>query len=500
MNSINYYRTLYYYDGPQVFEGRDAIGGHYVGLMVDPDAQPARYLIAGVEPKRLRQFKTGELDLVELLLRRATEDWYLSEPDGGLDSPMPIVLQESALADSPYLPEPGFVLHAQPATTVAVHEARSRNNLVMELDKPPFKKISELLGHFMTGVFLILVGHFGLWIGSVLVSFAGVLGTGYLDSVYVEIARGEEIDYSFLTLFCVFGYLTWLGIRAVVSAFGPDKPESAPPSEANNDKLRSARTVKSIKVKSVAVVTILLLSYTLIVGDHNIRRSSVLSFRQRAALIAPRISDREYKTILADYASMRSRADYDRLMQRIDVVAHEKGVPLSSAESYAGEKRSTVKPSVPTGVIVAPIPETSSLWRLPALGSDQNEQLYKLASQEIEAVHGSGTDMDAFKKHLDGMDGVDVSGDSFDRYSLLMVAVTNGNAACVKELLDRGAYVFVKGPRGGATPWSILASSAAKKGIPQEQITAIQSLLDKAADRIIRAGKPVNGKITPGMR
>ena len=33
MKQIQHTNTLFYYDGPQVFEARDAIGGHYVAVL-----------------------------------------------------------------------------------------------------------------------------------------------------------------------------------------------------------------------------------------------------------------------------------------------------------------------------------------------------------------------------------------------------------------------------------------------------------------------------------
>ena len=52
MKTIRHTTTLFYYDGPQVFEARDVIGGHYVAVMVEPEGGQDRYLVAGVEPDR----------------------------------------------------------------------------------------------------------------------------------------------------------------------------------------------------------------------------------------------------------------------------------------------------------------------------------------------------------------------------------------------------------------------------------------------------------------
>ena len=38
MSVIRQVSTLYFYDGPQIIEARDAIGGHYIGVLTAPRA------------------------------------------------------------------------------------------------------------------------------------------------------------------------------------------------------------------------------------------------------------------------------------------------------------------------------------------------------------------------------------------------------------------------------------------------------------------------------
>ena len=59
MKTIQHIKTLFYYDGPQVFEARDAIGGHYVAVMAEPAGETDRYLVAGVSPESLRRFRSA---------------------------------------------------------------------------------------------------------------------------------------------------------------------------------------------------------------------------------------------------------------------------------------------------------------------------------------------------------------------------------------------------------------------------------------------------------
>ncbi|CAG1023250.1 hypothetical protein MTYM_02303 [Methylococcales bacterium] len=137
MKSVRYSAALFYYDGIQVFEARDAIGGHYVAVMVEPVDGEDRYLLAGVEPERLRQFRIGELDLRSLLLERAEDAWFIATPRNGFDAPLDLDAQASSLQDSPDLPDAGFLLHDSTAESETLREARSRNNLVREIAVEP---------------------------------------------------------------------------------------------------------------------------------------------------------------------------------------------------------------------------------------------------------------------------------------------------------------------------------------------------------------------------
>ncbi len=157
MKTIQHTTTLFYLDGPQVFEARDAIGGHYVGVMVEPQQGRDRYLVAGVAPERLRQFRSGTLDLRSLLAEADGEEWYLAATAVGLDQPLALVPQGSSLMDSGLLPDAGFVLHDRPADELALKEARERNNLVLELAADPPEAATE--HRIRVGTLIGLLGH-----------------------------------------------------------------------------------------------------------------------------------------------------------------------------------------------------------------------------------------------------------------------------------------------------------------------------------------------------
>jgi hypothetical protein len=114
MKTVRHTTTLFYCDGPQVFEARDTIGGHHVAVMVEPEHGKDRYHVIGVEPERLRQFRAGLLDLRTLLAERGEAEWHLTTVEGGLNGPLTILPQAGALTASPFLPDAGFLMHNRP--------------------------------------------------------------------------------------------------------------------------------------------------------------------------------------------------------------------------------------------------------------------------------------------------------------------------------------------------------------------------------------------------
>jgi hypothetical protein len=143
VKTIRHTATLFFYDGAQIIEGRDEIGGHYLGVLVDPLDGKDRYLVTGAKPERLREFREGLADLRAVLCEMADSGWYLASVEEGLEAPLRLELQEAPLESSGFLPDEGFVLHDRPASDLSVREARARNNFVLELSVDPPEAAEE---------------------------------------------------------------------------------------------------------------------------------------------------------------------------------------------------------------------------------------------------------------------------------------------------------------------------------------------------------------------
>ena len=155
MNEIRHTATLFYYDGAQVFEARDSVGGRYVAVMIEPTDERNRYLVAEVSPEKLQEFRCGALDLRTLLVGRGKMDWFICFVDA-LDEPIELLDRQSApLAASGLLPEPGFLFEDEisgagtRSTTERAFEANVEQMLVdmggwQSLDRAIWDKANAL--------------------------------------------------------------------------------------------------------------------------------------------------------------------------------------------------------------------------------------------------------------------------------------------------------------------------------------------------------------------
>ncbi len=136
MRAIVAANALYYYDGINVFDARDAIGGHYVGVLVEDTRAGARkYLVVGVTPENLSRFRLGEIDLRGLLENRPEAEWFTAETLDDLDQPLPLQPRDGAIPED-YMPQPGFVLHSFASSiqsSAVLAEAVARRKVVMDL-------------------------------------------------------------------------------------------------------------------------------------------------------------------------------------------------------------------------------------------------------------------------------------------------------------------------------------------------------------------------------
>ena len=130
--------VLEYYDGIQIFEGRDPIGGHYIAMLLESLGKAEHFLATGADPERLRQFRVGDLDLRTLLLEAPGGEWFFIYADVPYGEPLTLIPQEGNLADQEdLLPGKCLVLDDAPIDDLARDRAREVDNTVFEFKLAP---------------------------------------------------------------------------------------------------------------------------------------------------------------------------------------------------------------------------------------------------------------------------------------------------------------------------------------------------------------------------
>ena len=111
MKTAKITEILDYCDGIVTFAAQDPIGGHYVGFLIESDAQKDhRYLVVGARPRRLNDLQGGKVDLRTLMLQTPEDTWYTATPEGSIDDPFTLEPQQTSLAESGYLPAEAYYL------------------------------------------------------------------------------------------------------------------------------------------------------------------------------------------------------------------------------------------------------------------------------------------------------------------------------------------------------------------------------------------------------
>ena len=113
MRSIRHTRTLFEYDGPQLFEACDDDGALFLALLIGHAEGRDRYLAVEVTPDRLEDFKAGTSDLKDVIATAGSERWYVAWSS---DLASPLALEQMTGPVPPqHLPKEGFRLRSQVA-------------------------------------------------------------------------------------------------------------------------------------------------------------------------------------------------------------------------------------------------------------------------------------------------------------------------------------------------------------------------------------------------
>ena len=199
MKTVYPNETLVYHDGIAVFAGCDSIGGNYIGVIIDTIGHLDRYIVTGVSPARLRQFRSGMVDLRSLLLEAPDGEWFITQADRSPGEPLVLEPQEGSLSDTVFLPEEGFTMEDLPVDEAVLRQAKENGKLVFECRADPPETVgghrirAETLGQLLIHLQTIVKHAYRAALRDIAPNTRQQIDTtdGYLMDVIVPAAAGS---------------------------------------------------------------------------------------------------------------------------------------------------------------------------------------------------------------------------------------------------------------------------------------------------------------------
>jgi hypothetical protein len=210
----------------------------------------------------------------------------------------------------------------------------SRISQMNDQDKKALK-----LGLLVNAIFSLLIIFFqriASFIWNAVIAVGGRVHQGYVDRIYRNAAlsdRNMPGSITLLLLLMIFEGLSFYALADILkwteSAL-EKRPSFTSETALFRKKLvnfldniwRGATVGLVMTMLPFCLLLILVASMSLGIMEID------ASFNQRLTVLAPAISDVEYKTLKARWATMRSKADYDALVSAMDARARELGVNL----------------------------------------------------------------------------------------------------------------------------------------------------------------------------
>jgi hypothetical protein len=170
--------------------------------------------------------------------------------------------------------------------------------------------VSSIIASVLTAIFISPILSF-VW--KLVVGIAGTVHQGYVDDIYSSAAMDPSGGRTGSLTFAVFLLIVLCAsVVFLYLTFAGDAPR------------QRGRVYAYSSGTALGLIVGLFVPLTIIHGIFVIDSS----FNQRLTVLAPAISDAEYKTLKARWVTMHGKADYDALVEMMDKRATELGVTL----------------------------------------------------------------------------------------------------------------------------------------------------------------------------
>lgn len=155
------------------------------------------------------------------------------------------------------------------------------------------------------------------WISNIVVSTIGVFYVGYIDSLYNKAAQSPT-DYLIFMVFWIVAGFPIIIITTIIIALGLISLMR----KASEPNKRRMSTVFSI-FAAVGLIGLLI-----IVAGPAVSIRANATFQRRLMALTPVIDDNERKSLLGEWAIMKSKVEYESINKRMDALAKKYHVEI----------------------------------------------------------------------------------------------------------------------------------------------------------------------------
>jgi hypothetical protein len=163
---------------------------------------------------------------------------------------------------------------------------------------------------------------------------------GFSNGIYRNAALGERSNLVFMiycfmlalvTIFC--GAVVFVSVNRVRKLISP-REATGKKEDTGRIQVDTPNTSKRstyLQGLSITMVILYILLLLCVLGLLTLAYTNLqlyTSFRQRLTVLAPKITEQEYKELQASWASMRSRTDYEAVTEEMNRLAQEHNIVL----------------------------------------------------------------------------------------------------------------------------------------------------------------------------
>ena len=173
--------------------------------------------------------------------------------------------------------------------------------------------ITSIIGSVVVIVFIQPLMNF-IW--KTVLTVGGAVHEGFVDRLYRAAAISDPSRFTIVVGLAIILFILIFEMQPLL--FSPNY-------EAFSTDRQTNLTKRFLIF--IALITVLFI-FTLIFGIFDLR----MSFTQRLTILAPGITDIEYKTLNAEWVKMKSKADYQAIVATMDKRAAELNITLPPAK------------------------------------------------------------------------------------------------------------------------------------------------------------------------